>query len=140
MDYKQKWHSDNEWLLLDILCFVNTVHNKDCYLIIGVADNSDIIGLNENSPNRKNQADVLDLLPNSMFAGDCVPEVSVKTIFISGKEIDIFTVFNSYNVPFYLRAKSKKYHSIVEGYIYSKKSDRNTHISENSSIQQIELR
>jgi predicted HTH transcriptional regulator len=54
-DYKQEWHSDNERLLLDILCFANTVHKKDCYLIIGVADNGDIIGLNKNSPNRKNQ-------------------------------------------------------------------------------------
>ncbi|WP_041219333.1 ATP-binding protein [Desulfitobacterium dichloroeliminans] len=138
-DYKQEWHSDNERLLLDILCFANTVHNKDCYLIIGVADNGDIIGLNKNSPNRKNQAAVLDLLSNSMFAGDFVPEVSVETILIGSKEIDVLTVFNSYNVPFYLRSKSRKYHSIVEGYIYSRKNDRNTPISENSSMQQIEL-
>ena len=76
-DFKQEWHSDNERLLLDILCFANTVHNKDCYLIIGVADNGNIIGLTEKSPNRKNQAAVIDLLSNSMFAGDFVPEVSV---------------------------------------------------------------
>lgn len=138
-DYKQEWHGDNERLLLDILCFANTVHNKDCYLIIGVADNGDIIGLTENSPNRKNQAAVIDLLSNSMFAGDFVPEVSVETILISKKEIDILTVFNSYNVPFYLRSKSRKYHSILEGYIYSRKNDRNTPISENSSMHQIEL-
>jgi predicted HTH transcriptional regulator len=121
-DYKQEWHSDNERLLLDILCFANTVHNKDCYLIIGVADNGDIIGLTENSPNRKNQAAVLDLLSNSMFAGDYVSEVSVETLLISGKEIDVIIVFNSYNVPFYLRSKSKKYHSIVVGYITPEKA------------------
>lgn len=138
-DYKQEWHTDNERLLLDILCFANTVHNKNCYLIIGVADNGNITGLTENSPNRKSQASVIDLLSNSMFAGDFVPEVSVETILINEKEIDVLTIFNSYNVPFYLRAKSKKYRSIVEGYIYCRKNDRNTPISENSSIQQIEL-
>ena len=138
-DFKQEWHIDNERLLLDILCFANTVHNKDCYLIIGVADNGDIIGLTEKSPNRKNQAAVIDLLSNSMFAGDFVPEVSVETILVNKKEIDVLTVFNSYNVPFYLRSKSRKYHLIVEGYIYSRKNDRNTPISENSSMQQIEL-
>ena len=138
-DYKQEWHSDNERLILDILCFANTVHNKDCYLLFGVADNGDIIGLTGNSPNRKNQTSTTDLLSNSMFAGDYVPEVSVETMLINGKEIDVLTVFNSYNVPFYLRSKSKKYHSIVEGYIYSRKNDRNTPISENSSMQQIEF-
>ncbi len=138
-DYKQEWHKDNERLLLDILCFANTVHNKDCYLIIGVADNGDIIGLTDESPNRKNQAAVLDLLSNSMFAGDYVPDISIETILIEGKEVDILTVFNSYNVPFYLKSKTKRYHTIVDGYIYSRKGDRNTSVSENSSMQQIEL-
>jgi hypothetical protein len=121
------------------LCFANTVHNKDCYLIIVVADNGDIIGLTEDSANRKNQVAVLDLLSNSMFAGDYVPEISVETILINDKEIDVLTVFNSYNVPFYLKSKSKRYHTIVDGYIYSRKGDRNTPISENSSMPQIEL-
>lgn len=138
-DYKQEWHKDNERLLIDILCFANTVHNKDCYLIIGVADNGNIIGLTDESPNRKNQAAVLDLLSNSIFAGDYVPDISVETILVEGKEVDILTVFNSYNVPFYLKSKTKKYHTIVDGYIYSRKGDRNTSISENSSMQQIEL-
>lgn len=138
-DYKQEWHKDNERLLIDILCFANTVHNKDCYLIIGAADNGDIIGLTDESPNRKNQAMVLDLLANSMFAGDYTPDISVETILIEGKEVDILTVFNSYNVPFYLKSKTKRYHTIVDGYIYSRKGDRNTSVFENSSMQQIEL-
>lgn len=78
-DYKQEWHSDNERLLLDILCFANTIHNEDCYLIIGVADNGDILGLTEDSPNRKKQADVLNLLSNVEFAGDNMPFVAVET-------------------------------------------------------------
>ncbi len=79
------------------------------------------------------------ILSQSMFSGDFVPEVSVETVLISKKEIDVLTIYNSYNVPFFLRSKSRKYHSIVVGYIYSRKNDRNTPISENSSMQQIEL-
>ncbi|MRB55765.1 ATP-binding protein, partial [Bacillus thuringiensis] len=45
-DFKQEWHRDNERLLHDILCFANTVHEKDCYIIIGVSDNGDIVGIN----------------------------------------------------------------------------------------------
>jgi len=35
-NYKQEWHSENERLLLGILCHANTVHNEDCYILFGV--------------------------------------------------------------------------------------------------------
>ncbi|THE13986.1 ATP-binding protein [Bacillus timonensis] len=136
-DFKQEWHKDNERLLHDILCFANTVHDRDCYLIIGVSDNGEIIGLNEE--NRVKQVAILDFLSNTVFAGDNTPEVKVETIRIAGKEIDILTVFNSYNVPFYLKKKSKRYHNIKEEYIYTRIGDRNTPISQNANIQQIEM-
>lgn len=126
-------------MLLDILCLANTVHNEDCYILFGVADNREIIGLTEDSPNRKNQADVLDLLSNTVFAGDNVPSVAVETLTVKGKEIDVLTVFNSYNVPYYLKSKSKRYNSIQNGYIYSRVGDRNTPVNENSTMQQIEM-
>ena len=126
-------------MLLDILCLANTVHNEDCYILFGVADNGEITGLSEDSPNRKNQAAILDLLSNTVFAGDNVPSVAVETLTVKGKEIDVLTVFNSYNVPFYLKSKSKRYNSIQMGYIYSRVGDRNTPINENSTMQQIEM-
>ncbi|OZS78487.1 transcriptional regulator [Tetzosporium hominis] len=136
-DFKQEWHKDNERLLHDILCFANTVHDRDCYLIIGVLDDGEVLGLNDE--NRVKQVAILDLLSNTVFAGDNTPEVKVETIRINGKEIDILTVFNSYNVPFYLKNKSKKYHNIKEGYIYTRIGDRNTPINQNANIQQIEM-
>lgn len=107
--------------------------------MFGVADNGEITGLTKESPNRKKQADVLDLLSNTVFAGDNVPSVVVETLTVKGKEIDILTVFNSYNVPHYLKSKSKRYNSIQNGYIYSRVGDRNTPINENSTMQQIEM-
>ncbi len=136
-DYKQEWHKDNERLLHDILCFENTVHDKDCYLIIGVSDTGEIIGVDEE--NRRRQVDILDLLSNTVFAGDNIPEVRLDTIEINGKEIDVLTIFNSYNLPYYLKSKCKKYNNIREGYIYTRVGDRNTPINQNASIQQIEM-
>lgn len=138
-DYKQEWHSDNERLLHDILCFANTVHDKDCYLIIGVADDGTIIGLNEESPYRKNQVCVLDLLANTVFAGDYIPKISVETVELQGLEVDVLTVYNSFEVPYYLKSKNKKYNFMVCGFIYSRIGDRNTPINQNSHIQQIEM-
>jgi hypothetical protein len=136
-DFKQEWHKDNERLLHDILCFANTVHDKDCYIIIGVSDDGEIIGLNDE--NRVKQVAILDLLSNTVFAGDNIPEIKVETIKIEDKEIDILTVFNSYSVPFYLKKKSKRYSNIKEGYIYTRIGDKNTPISQNANMQQIEM-
>lgn len=136
-DYKQEWYKDNERLLHDILCFANTVHDNDCYIIIGVSNDGEIVGIN--NENRMKQADVLDLLSNTVFAGDNIPEVRVDTIKIEGKEIDVITILNSYMVPYYLKTKCKRYNNIREGYIYTRIGDKNTPINQNATIQQIEM-
>ena len=136
-DFKQAWHAENERLLHDILCFANTVHNENCYIIIGVSDTGEVVGVSEE--NRRKQADILDLLSNTVFAGDNSPEVRVDTTRLKGVEIDVLTVLNSFNVPFYLKSKSKKYNNIKEGYIYTRVGDKNTPISQNARIQQIEM-
>jgi hypothetical protein len=136
-DFKQAWHTENERLLHDILCFANTVHNKNCFIIVGVSDAGEVLGVPEQ--NRRKQADILDMLSNTMFAGDNSPEVRVDTLWLEGVEIDVLTVLNSFNVPFYLKCKSKKYNNIKEGYIYTRVGDKNTPINQNAGIQQIEM-
>ncbi|UII55669.1 ATP-binding protein [Cytobacillus spongiae] len=136
-DFKQEWHKDNERLLHDILCFANTVHDMDCYIIIGVSDDGEIIGLSDE--HRVKQVAILDLLSNTVFAGDNTPEVSVETIRIDCKDIDILTIYNTYNVPFYLKKKGKRYSNIKEGCIYTRIGDKNTSISQNANMQQIEM-
>jgi predicted HTH transcriptional regulator len=64
-DFKQEWYKDNERLLHDILCFANTVHDRDCYLIIGVSDTGEIVGVSEE--NRRKQVHILDLLSNWIY-------------------------------------------------------------------------
>ncbi len=54
-------------------------------------------------------------------------------------EIDILTVFNSFKVPFYLKNKSKRHNNLREGFIYTRTGDKNTPISQNANLQQIEM-
>lgn len=79
------------------------------------------------------------MLSNYAFAGDNIPDVRVDTIFIDENEIDVITILNSFNVPFYLKGMSKRYHTIREGYIYSRIGDKNTSTNQNANIQQIEM-
>ena len=52
-DFKQEWHDSMASLIKDIICFANTVHDEDCYIIFGVADDLTITGMTKP---RKKQA------------------------------------------------------------------------------------
>lgn len=119
-DYKQEWHNNMEDLLKDIICFANTPHDKNCYLLFGVNDSGKIIGMKKA---RRKQADILEALDNLWFAGDKKPEISVETIVIEGTEIDVLTVFNTENTPIYLK---RNYGKMLAGCIYMRKGDKNT--------------
>ena len=60
-DYKQEWHINMEDLLKDIICFANTPHDKNCYLIFGVNNSGKIVGMKKA---RRKQADILEALDN----------------------------------------------------------------------------
>lgn len=121
-DIKLKWHEKIEDLIKDIICFSNTTHEKDCYIIFGVEDGTfEIKGLS--SENRKKQADILDALDKLTFISNERPKISVDTLWIDNKEIDILTIFNTDNTPIYL---DKNYGKIKRGCIYVRELDRNT--------------
>ena len=44
-DFKQEWHEDIGELMKDIICFVNTVHDEDCYIIFGVTNSLEVVGM-----------------------------------------------------------------------------------------------
>ena len=131
-DFKQEWHEDMPSLIKDIICFANTVHDEDCYLIFGVSDNLEITGMQKD---RRKQADILDALSNVMFAGDVVLQIAVDSIQYEGQTLDILTVFNTNSTPVYLKKPYGKMHT---GCIYLRNGDRNTPDNGNAEIHQIE--
>ncbi|ABV09925.1 ATP-binding protein [Streptococcus gordonii] len=135
-DFKQKWHSDNSELVRDILNFVNTIHHEDCYIIFGVSDNGDIIGLEEDS-NRKNTETLSDLLHKLYLSTNTQISVKVESISIKNKEIDILTIFNTDLVPVYLTRdyKPKGGKGLSSGLIYSRTGAINTPRNESTSFE-----
>ena len=119
-DFKQEWHQKAEDLIKDIVCFANTVHDKDCYLVFGISDDYQIVGMTK--PRRK-QADIIDTLNKLYFAGDIVPKVELHTIFLDGKEIDVLIIKNTDFTPIYLK---KPYGRMKVGCIYTRIGDKNT--------------
>lgn len=131
-DFKEEWYSKTEDLIKDIICFANTTHNMDCYLIIGVSDDYQIVGLTEN---RRKQSDIIDALSYLAFAGDNIPKITVESIVIEGKTIDVLIVHNTYKTPVYLK---RPYGNMLQGCIYTRNGDKNTPNKGNAEIDEIE--
>ncbi len=131
-DFKQEWHDKIEDLLKDIICFANTVHDEDCYLIFGVSDDFSVVGINGR---RRKQADIIDSISNLHFAGDNLPQISVETIKYHDKDLDILIVHNTDNTPIYLK---NCYGKMRKGCIYARDGDRNTPNNSNAEISIIE--
>ncbi len=139
-DFKQQWYSHNADFVHDIICMANSPANRDCYIIIGVKDETyEIVGVE--SQNRKNQQNVIDLLNHGLrWAGGYVPEVYVKTILFRGKELDIIVIKQSNNTPFYLLEDYKSQGKpIFKGAIYTRKGDTNTPKTETADIYDTEI-
>lgn len=134
-DFKQQWHEDKSELVRDILNFVNTSHHKDCYIIFGVSDNREIIGI-EGDKNRKNTEMLSDLLHKLYLSTNSQIKTKVDTLTIEGKEIDILTIFNTDFVPVYLtkdyRPKGTK--GLSSGLIYARNGSINTPRNESTSF------
>lgn len=131
-DFKLEWHEKTEDLIKDIICFANTVHDENCYLIFGVSDDLEVKGINNA---RRKQADILDAISNLMFAGDNLPKIEVTTIEYEGKELDVLIIFNTDKTPIYLK---RNYGNMNAGCIYLRTGDKNTPNKGNAEINDIE--
>lgn len=127
-DFKQKHHVNPVDLVHDIICLANTTcHKGERYLIIGIDDNFQTVGVDESDPNRKNQANILDVLSNVNFAGGLYPDVKLEIILFENKTLDVIIISDKPEKPFYLQKEySKNNKKINAGTIYSRVRDRNT--------------
>lgn len=132
-DFKREWHDNVEDLIKDIICFANTVHDESCYIVFGVDDFCNVLGMEK--PRRK-QADIIDALSNLVFAGDISPKISVDSIEIEGKDVDILIVSDMDNTPVYLK---RNYGKMKAGCIYLRTGDKNTPDGGNADIADIEM-
>lgn len=132
-DMKLKWHEKIDDLIKDIICFSNTVHDRDCYVFFGINDDFEIIGLNDTEKTK--QADIVDTMSKLHFSGSERPSFEVNTISVNDKEIDILVIFNNNRTPIFLE---KPYGKMKAGCIYSREKDRNTPDNGNATFFQVE--
>lgn len=131
-DFKQKWHSASKDadLLHDILCLANNTANADAYLIIGVTDSYDVVGVSD----WRKSNEVFDYLRSKKFAGSHIPEIQIHKLYYKHQKIDVVEIKSSKNVPFYLAEKYKD----VGVQIYTRVGDTNTPKNERANYNDVE--
>ena len=137
-DFKQKHHKNLSDLLHDILCLSNTIYDGDRYLIFGVSDNYEVVGV-QDTENRRSQSDILDFLRKKSFSNHCIPIIELKTIIVNSAEIDVLIIKNEKLKPYYLTQDEKSHGRIIRaGAIYSRLQDTNTPIDSTANPYEVE--
>lgn len=125
-DFKEKHHSNDnhgkQSLLHDIICMSNCTYDGDKYIIYGVSDDGNIIGI-LNNDFRRTQKQLTDFVYGKSFANGNIPKVELETIKFDNKVVDILIIKNSNKCPFYL---DNDFMSIKKYHIYTRRNDQNT--------------
>ena len=128
LDRKREYPKNNVDLIHYILCLANAHASNHRYLILGIADDKTIFGV-ENDPNRKNQSNILNMLKDSHF--NRLPIISLNTITIDNHKIDILEIENRPDKPYYLKKDKENQGKIIRaGVIYTRYGDTNTPLKE----------
>lgn len=139
-DFKQKHHENKADLLHDILCMANSLAKRDKYIIFGVSDppNAKVVGL-VNDPNKKTQANMIDFLRSKSFIGGNKPEIELVRLNVSGQAVDVLTIFNKPEKPYYITLDySGNGTPVRANNIYTRVTDVNTPKDQGADIAKIE--
>lgn len=130
-DFKREFHKKDEDLLFDIICLSNNLENRDAYLIIGVTDDFEVIGVNEACKSNN----IHDFINNKKFAGGFTPEIEIKNINYKYKKLVAIKCKATKHVPYYL---VERFGRIKDNTIYTRVGDTNTPRDRSASYKEIE--
>lgn len=142
-DFKEHWYHKGQKseMIKDIFSFINTAHGDNCYLILGVSDDHQITGVEDDKINRLNQQQLLDFIRRLPISGEFVPNIKIDTMKINDHEIDIIEIIDTKNVPcFFSRRWNEKGidgNYIYPGQVFARNKDTNTGRDATATFQEV---
>lgn len=138
LDYKEVAHKFNDDLIHDILCMANSKYPGNKYIVLGVTDSGDRIGL----INLIKDHELTDFL-RGKFNRSLENTIIVDDISHQGKNFQIITIIKRMDGPFFLvkdfkDSKKTKPKSIRAGVIYTRHGSTNTPVDSTASDDEIE--
>lgn len=136
LDFKQVYPENNAKLIHDILCLANAESENDRFLVFGVTDSRDVVGVNTDT-NRYVQSQIIDLLRNSNL--NCLPTIRQNVHSYQNKEVDVLCIGNRKEKPYFLlRDKTERGTTVRAGVVYTRAGDTNTPITSTADDRKIE--
>lgn len=125
-DFKLKFHENIAALVHDIICMANVIHDGNRYILFGISDSLEVLGLPQEEKSYS-QADIINHLRKLAFSENNIPNIQLDFLTFKGACISILTIFNERLKPYYL-TQEFRYHgkSIRAGVVYSRVKDTNT--------------
>jgi len=139
-DFKAKPHENKGSLLHDILCLANSLHQGDRYLILGVEDPKDgigVVGLGPTEAGRKTQADYIDFLRGQKFAGGNRPKISLVPLLLDGLEVDVLVIADMPVKPYWLMENFTEGKRLGQQ-VYTRVGDANTPVDKSADVDMVE--
>lgn len=137
LDFKMVHHADTLSLLHDILCLSNAWAERRRYLVYGVKNDGELVGVATDA-NRRKGADVQDLLRSARM--NRIPTVSMRTEIVDGHEIDLLAIENRPDKPFFLLADKEYRGQVIRaGVVYTRIGDTNVPLKECAPEANVEL-
>ncbi|GAA5435058.1 helix-turn-helix domain-containing protein [Deinococcus aquaticus] len=137
LDFKREWHDNNIKLLHDIICLSNAYSDDNRCIVIGI-DNSGALEGVESDINRKNEANLQDMLRSSGL--NRIPDLSLIVYSDEIHQYDVIEILNRPDKPFFLtRDRSERGSTMRSGVVYTRLGDTNTPLSESAPEDRMEL-
>lgn len=131
LDFKELFPANTVDLIHDILCLANSQTQSDSYLIFGVSDRREVVGI-ENDPNSKTQAQICDCIRQSFF--NHIPEISLTDHLIGENSVSVLTIKNRPQKPYFLiKDKTHGNKTIRAGVVYGRLGDTNIPLKDTAS-------
>lgn len=136
VDFKEGYYSQGKKIdfLHDILCMANSSSPNDRYVIFGVSDDKQIIGIPDTIFSNMNTADIVDWLRKVKLNKELYNYISLHKIYYDNKKIIILRIKNIPLKPFVLTQDYKYGGKILRtGVVYTRNRDTNTPINSAAS-------
>lgn len=130
LDFKREWYHNNLDLIHDVLCMSNSLaKQEDRFIVLGVADNHEIIGI-EGKSKKWTTENITQTLLSYMTV---IPNITINKICKEGKEIDILSITpKRQDLPYVLDRRpyketiDKKECVLFQNVVYARHNSRNT--------------
>ena len=140
LDFKSQWPDHTAEFVFDILCMANSDSPNDRFIVYGYDESLKKI-VDDNKRKWSND-NIFDILDRANFSN--IPEISINTITVDGKKLDIITISKTNKRPYFLTkdmaftTKGNSTNRIIRaGVVYTRTGSKNTAHNESATENQI---